>query len=108
VSARRLRLTTWLAAASLALGASTTAAACSSSSKASSGDGGPHDSGLDEDDAPVDTGGGGNADVVVYPDAPNLQTPDGCFILGGPCQTDTMCCTGVCDDGGCTHMPVQM
>ena len=109
MSARRLRLTTWLAAASLALGASTTAAACSSGNKGNPGDGGPHDAAIDqEDDTPVDSGGGGNADVVVYPDAPSLQSPDGCYILGGPCQSDTMCCTGFCDDGGCAHMPIQM
>jgi len=80
-------------------------AACSST-KASHTDAGDASADAD-DDGSLDAGTGPD-DAAVYPEAPSLRAPDGCFLLGATCMDDTTCCSAYCVEGGCTLMPKQM
>jgi len=46
-------------------------------------------------------------DVAIYPEAPSLRAPDGCYLQGAVCMDDTTCCSAYCVDGGCTLTPRQ-
>ena len=103
----RLSSSAWLAcrvASVLALGA---ALAGCASSKATGGDAGKLDASVDaDDDAPVDDGG--PDDIPIYPEAPSLLSPDGCYRQGATCMTGTTCCSAYCFDGGCELTPRMM
>ena len=97
----------WLLLAVSVLAAGASFAACAGN-KAT-----PRDAGLT--DASVDADDDGSADVAtppddvaVYPEAPSLLSPDGCYRQGATCMDDTTCCSAYCVDGGCTLMPRQM
>jgi hypothetical protein len=85
--------------------------ACSASSTTGSVEGGAPETEAAADageDATLDSGGGGGSDdVVVNPEAQSFQTPDACFLLGATCLDDTMCCSALCLEGGCTLTPRQ-
>jgi hypothetical protein len=91
-----------------ALAAGAAFAACSSSSNGSGhADAGEHDASLDGDeDVSADVATAPN-DVAIYPEAPSLLSPDGCYRQSAPCMDDTTCCSGYCIDGGCELMPKQ-
>jgi len=88
-----------------ALAAAASFAACSSSNKGTArGDAGDRDAALDgaedvsEDVAPAPD------DVAIYPEAPSLLSPDGCYRQSAACLDDSTCCSGYCEDGGCQLM----
>lgn len=96
----------FLVVSAVAAGASF--AACSSTKATSHADAGNGDASVDaDDDGSLDTGTGPD-DVAVYPEAPSLLSPDGCYRQGATCMDDTTCCSAYCVDGGCTLMPRQM
>lgn len=81
-------------------------AACSSS-KASGGTDGGKDAAIDaDDDVSIDVAAPPD-DVAIYPEAPSLRAPDGCYLQGAVCMDDTTCCSAYCVDGGCTLTPRQ-
>jgi hypothetical protein len=89
-----------LVVAAFAAGASF--AACSSSNKgASHVDAGEHDASLDGDEDVSEDVAPAPDDVAVYPEAPSLLSPDGCYRQSAACMDDTTCCSGYCVDGGC-------
>ena len=90
-----------------AVAAGASFAACSST-KATARDGGSTDASADADDDGSLDAGTGPDDVAVYPEAPSLLSPDGCYRQGATCMDDTTCCSAYCVDGGCTLMPRQM
>ncbi|HEX3345479.1 MAG TPA: hypothetical protein VHS09_12935 [Polyangiaceae bacterium] len=81
-------------------------AACSSNSSGHA-DAGAVDAADEADDVSVDVTTPPE-DVSVYPDAPSLLSPDGCYRQSAACMDDTTCCSGYCVDGGCTIPPRQM
>jgi hypothetical protein len=97
----------WLLLVVCALAAGGSFAACSSA-RATARDGGSTDASVDADDDGSLDAGTGPDDAAVYPEAPSLRAPDGCFLLGATCMDDTTCCSAYCVDGGCTLMPKQM
>jgi hypothetical protein len=90
-----------------ALAAGASFAACSSTKAAGKADGGDRDAALDGDeDVSIDVAAAPD-DVTIYPEAPSLLAPDGCYLQGASCMDDTTCCSAYCIDGGCTLMPRQ-
>jgi hypothetical protein len=100
----------WLPVACTFLIVSALAAPGCASAKATAGDGGKLDGALDadEDATADDAGGGGPDDSPVYPEAPSLRAPDGCFLSGAVCLDGTTCCSAYCVEGGCQIPPKQM
>ena len=86
-----------------------TVGACGSSPHGASDAAAPiEDSSDDVTDAPPPGDDGGEpVDAVTGPypgeDAP-AYGPDGCLLTAIPCTSDTMCCSGFCNQGECgTH-----
>jgi len=91
-----------------ALAAGASFAACSSTKAAAKADAGGPDAAVDADeDVSIDVVSPPD-DVAIYPEAPSLRAPDGCYLQSAPCMDDTTCCSAYCVDGGCTLMPKQM
>jgi hypothetical protein len=102
---RRFRAPLLLALAALAGGVGF--AACSASKAGGGADAGAHDASVEADEDVTSDTGSGPDEVLVYPDSPSLESPDGCFRQSAPCMDGTTCCSGYCFDGGCTLMPRQ-
>jgi hypothetical protein len=97
----------WSLLVSSVLAAGVSFAACSSTKAGGKADAGA-DAALDADeDVSIDVVSPPN-DVAIYPEAPSLRAPDGCYLQSAPCTDDTTCCSAYCVDGGCTLMPKQM
>jgi hypothetical protein len=91
-----------------AVAAGASFAACSSTKATNHADAGNGDASVDaDDDGSVDAATGPD-DVAVYPEAPSLLSPDGCYRLGATCMDNTTCCSAYCVEGGCSLTPRQM